>query len=110
MENKDEKDVQASDLQQAIEQAKLFDIAIVCLGELPSTERPGDIYTLDLPKEQQLIVTSLAEEGIPIVLVLVQGRPKIIREVENLADGIILAYLPGDQGGSAIADINKWKN
>ncbi len=105
MENKDEKDVQASDLQQAIEQAKSFDIAIVCLGELPSTERPGDIYTLELPKEQQLIVTSLAEEGIPIVLVLVQGRPKIIREVENLADGIILAYLPGDQGGSAIADI-----
>ena len=97
MENKDEKDVQASDLQQAIEQAKFFDIAIVCLGELPSTERPGDIYTLELPKEQQLIVTSLAEEGIPIVLVLVQGRPKIIREVENLADGIILAYLPGDQ-------------
>lgn len=105
MENKDEKDVQASDLQLAIEQAKSFDVAIVCLGELPSTERPGDIYTLDLPKEQQLIVTSLADEGIPIVLVLVQGRPKIIRDIEKLADGIILAYLPGDQGGAAIADI-----
>ena len=105
MENKDEKDVQASDLQLAIEQAKSFDVAIVCLGELPSTERPGDIYTLDLPKEQQLIVTSLADEGIPIVLVLVQGRPKIIRDIEKLADGIILAYLPGDQGGTAIADI-----
>ena len=51
------------------------------------------------------MLPSLAEEGIPIVLVLVQGRPKIIREVENLADGIILAYLPGDQGGGAIADI-----
>ncbi|MEC9303011.1 MAG: glycoside hydrolase family 3 N-terminal domain-containing protein [Bacteroidota bacterium] len=105
MENKDEKDVLASDLQLAIEQAKSFDVAIVCLGELPSTERPGDIYTLDLPKEQQLIVTSLADEGIPIVLVLVQGRPKIIRDIEKLADGIILAYLPGDQGGAAIADI-----
>ena len=105
MENKDEKDVLASDLQLAIEQAKSFDVAIVCLGELPSTERPGDIYTLDLPKEQQLIVTSLADEGIPIVLVLVQGRPKIIRDIEKLADGIILAYLPGDQGGTAIADI-----
>ncbi len=105
MENKDEKDVQASDLQLAIEQAKSFDVAIVCLGELPSTERPGDIYTLDLPKEQQLIVTSLADQGIPIVLVLVQGRPKIIRDIEKLADGIILAYLPGDQGGTAIADI-----
>ena len=106
MENKDEKDVQSSDLQQAIEQVtKLFDIAIVCLGELPSTERLGHKNTLDLPKEQRLIVTSLAEEGISIVLVLVQGRPKIIREVENLADGIILAYLLLRSGGSAIADI-----
>ena len=105
MENKDEKDVQSSDLQQAIEQAKLFDIAIVCLGELPSTERPGDIYTLDLPKEQQLIVTSLAEEGIPIVLVLVQGRPKIIREVENLADGIILLICPEIKEVVSIANI-----
>ena len=106
MENKDEKDVQASDLQQAIEQAKFFDIAIVCLGEFLQLNRPGDIYTLELPKEQQLIVTSLAEEGIPIVLVLVQGRPEDYKKSrKNLADGIILAYLPGDQGGSAIADI-----
>ena len=79
MENGDEKDVQSADLIEAVEQAKLFDIAIVCLGELPSTERPGDIYTLDMPKEQKLIVESLSNEGIPIVLVLVQGRPKIIK-------------------------------
>ena len=60
MENKDEKDVQAPDLQQAIEQANSYDVAVVCLGELPSTERPGDIYTLDLPHEQQLIVQELS--------------------------------------------------
>ena len=105
MENGDEKDLQTSDLQKAIEQSKFFDVAVICLGELPSTERLGDIYSLDLPKEQQFIVKSLAKENIPIVIVLVQGRPKIIREVESLADGIILAYLPGDQGGNAIADI-----
>ena len=105
MENGDEKDVQSADLIEAVAQAKSHDVAIVCLGELPSTERPGDIYTLDMPKEQKLIVESLSNEGIPIVLVLVQGRPKIIREIEPLADGIILAYLPGDQGGVSIANV-----
>ena len=72
---------------------------------MPSTERPGDIYSLDLPKEQQLIVESISEVGIPIVLVLVEGRPKIIREIEPISDAILQAYLPGDQGGIAIADI-----
>ena len=58
-----------------------------------------------MPHEQQLIVQELSKQGIPIVLVLVQGRPKIIREIEPLSDGVLLAYLPGDQGGKAIADI-----
>ena len=98
-------DIQSSDLQNAVQSAKSSDVAIICLGELPSTERPGDIYTLDLPKEQQLIVQELSKTGIPIILVLVEGRPKIIREIELLSDAIVQAYLPGDQGASAIVDI-----
>ena len=101
----DEADVPSDDLQKAVRQAYQSDVAIVCVGEMPSTERPGDIYTLDLPLEQQNIVKSLSKTGIPIVLVLVEGRPKIIREIEPLSNAIIQAYLPGDMGGLAIADI-----
>ena len=105
MKDGDEADILSSDLQNAVQTAKYSDVAIICLGELPSTERPGDIYTLDLPKEQQLIVEELSKTGIPIILVLVEGRPKIIRDVEPLSEAIIQAYLPGDQGASAIVDI-----
>ena len=105
MKDGNEHDIPSSDLQNAVNSAKYSDVAIVCLGELPSTERPGDILTLDLPKEQQLIVKELSKTGIPIVLVLVEGRPKIIREIEPFSDAILQAYLPGDQGANAIADV-----
>lgn len=101
----DEHDIPSSDLQNAVNSAKYSDVAIVCLGELPSTERPGDIFTLDLPEQQQLIVKELGKTGIPIILVLVEGRPKIIREIEPLSDAILQAYLPGDQGANAIVDV-----
>ena len=105
MKDGDELDVPSSDLKIAVDNARSLDVAIVCLGELPSTERPGDIYTLDLPKEQQLIINELSAVGIPIVLVLVEGRPKIIRDIEPLSDAILQAYLPGDQGAIALVDI-----
>jgi len=105
MKGGDEVDIPSLDLKHAVKKASSCDVAIVCLGELPSTERPGDIYTLDLPDEQQLIVKELSKTGIPIILVLVEGRPKIIRDIEPLSNAIIQAYLPGDQGGLALVDI-----
>ena len=101
----DEADFYSPDLKTAVKNASKYDLAVVCVGELPSTERPGDIYRLDLAKEQQEIVKSLSKTGIKIVLVLVEGRPKIISEIEPLADAVIQCYLPGDQGGRALADI-----
>ena len=101
----DEADFYSPDLKTAVKNASKYDLAVVCVGELPSTERPGDIYRLDLAKEQQEIVKSLSKTGIKIVLVLVEGRPKIISEIEPLADAVIQCYLPGDQGGQALADI-----
>ena len=105
MVNGDEADLPSKDLSNAVRAAKSSDVAIICVGELPSTERPGDIYSLDLPIEQQFIVKEISKTGIPIILVLVEGRPKIIREIEPLSNAILQAYLPGDQGGKVIADI-----
>ncbi|MDC0908949.1 glycoside hydrolase family 3 N-terminal domain-containing protein [Flavobacteriales bacterium] len=105
MVNGDEADIPSKDLNNAVSAAKSSDVAIICVGELPSTERPGDIYSLDLPIEQQFIVKEISKTGIPIILVLVEGRPKVIREIEPLSNAILQAYLPGDQGGKVIADI-----
>ena len=55
----DEADFYSRDLKSAVKNASKYDVAIVCVGELPSTERPGDIYRLDLAKEQQEIVKKL---------------------------------------------------
>ena len=85
--------------------AKSCDYIIVCLGELPSTERPGDLNTLEMTALQKDLVRRLENFNVPKILVLVQGRPKIIRDIEPKFDAVLNAYLPGDQGGVAIADI-----
>ncbi len=58
-----------------------------------------------MAKEQREIVKRLSKTGIKIVLVLVEGRPKIISDIVPLADAVIQCYLPGDQGGQALSDI-----
>ncbi len=85
--------------------AKKSDIIIACLGENPATEKPSDIDQLELPEAQQQLIKNLAKSGKPIIIVLLQSRPRIIREIEKLSKGIIMAYLPGHEGGKAIADI-----
>jgi beta-glucosidase len=81
------------------------DYIVVCVGEIPATEKPSDINELDLPKVQQDLVNRLSVYKKPIILVMVQGRPRIIREIEPLADAIVMAYLPGQEGGIAISDV-----
>jgi beta-glucosidase len=90
---------------EAGEKAKEVDYVIVCLGEIPATEKPSDIYELDMPYAQQELVKKVAKAGKPVIVVLVEGRPRIIREIEPLAQGIVMAYLPGDEGGRAVADV-----
>jgi len=89
----------------AVSKAKKVDYIVVCVGELPATEKPSDINELDLPKAQQNLVEKLVKLNKPIILVMVQGRPRIIREIEPLVDGIVMGYYPGQEGGRAISDV-----
>lgn len=91
-------------IDEVVKKARHADQIVVCVGELPATEKPSDINTLDLPLAQQELIKKLSPLGKPIILVMVQGRPRIIREIEPLTDAILMAYLPGQEGGRAIAD------
>ncbi len=81
------------------------DVIVLCLGELPSTEKPGDIRSLNLPKAQLRLAELAFESGKPVVLVLVEGRPRIIHDIVEGATSIIQCYLPGDYGAEALSDI-----
>jgi beta-glucosidase len=81
------------------------DAAVVCIGESSYTEKPGDVDDINLPDSQIDLVKALAASGKPVILVLVEGRPRIMRDAEPLAEGILIANLPGNEGGQAIADI-----
>ncbi|WP_298262258.1 glycoside hydrolase family 3 N-terminal domain-containing protein [uncultured Lutibacter sp.] len=89
----------------AVSKAGNADIIIVCVGEIPASEKPSDINELELPRVQQELVEKLAKTGKPVILVMVQGRPRIIKDIEPLVDGILMAYLPGQEGGRAISDV-----
>ena len=89
----------------AVEMAKNVDYIVVCVGEIPASEKPSDINELDLPLVQQELIKMLSVLKKPIILVMVQGRPRIIREIEPLVEAIVMAYLPGDEGGRAVSDV-----
>lgn len=91
--------------EEAVLVAKNADYIIVCVGEIPASEKPSDIDELELPKVQLELVNKLSKTGKPIILVMVQGRPRIIHKIEPLVDAIVMAYLPGDEGGRAISDV-----
>jgi beta-glucosidase len=95
----------AVDIQKAVDTAKGKTAAIVCIGEMPYCETPGNINDLALPQAQLDLVTAIAETGTPVILVLVEGRPRILRTVEPLAKGVLGAFLPGNEGGRAIAEV-----
>lgn len=89
----------------ALEMVKNAHYIIVCVGEIPASEKPSDINELDLPAVQQELIKKLSVAKKPIILVMVQGRPRIIREIEPLVEAIVMAYLPGEEGGRAVSDV-----
>lgn len=92
------------DPEAAIDAAEDADVVILCLGEAPSVEKPGDIDDLRLEGVQVEFAWRIAAAGKPIVLVLLQDRPRIIDAIEGFCDAIILAYRPGPEGGKIIAE------
>lgn len=94
-----------ADIAKAAEAAKKADIVIVCLGERPATEKPSDIDNLEMPRAQLDLVKAVAKAGKPVILILAESRPRVITEIEHLTSGILMAYLPGNEGGLALADI-----
>lgn len=88
-----------------MQKARQADVIFVCIGEKPTTEKFSDIHNLELPKGQIELVKQLHRSGKPIVLILLQGRPRVIREIEPLASAIFMAYWPGHEGGRALADL-----
>ncbi|NIT73629.1 beta-glucosidase, partial [candidate division KSB1 bacterium] len=93
------------DIAAAVSAARTADVAIVCLGEEAYCETPGNITDLTLPEAQLRLAEQIEATGTPVVLVLTEGRPRIIRRVADGAKGILMAYLPGFEGGVAIADV-----
>ncbi|UBM62519.1 glycoside hydrolase family 3 C-terminal domain-containing protein [Candidatus Sulfidibacterium hydrothermale] len=85
--------------------AKKADYIVLCLGEMPYAETPGNINDLYLPENQVNFALKLAKTGKPVILVLTEGRPRLISKFADKMSGIIMAYLPGNQGGNAIADV-----
>lgn len=84
---------------------KKNDLVVICVGELPSTEKPGDIHSLQLDDKQKELVRLAKAAKKKVVLVLLEARPRIINDIEPLCDAIVQAYLPGDQGGIALAEL-----
>lgn len=93
------------DLNQLLAKAQQADYIVLCVGENTYTETPGNATDLDLSANQKELVKVAASSGKPVIMVLVQGRPRLINDIEPLTKAILNAYLPGNYGGEALARI-----
>ena len=97
-------------IQGAVDAAKDADIIVACIGENSYTETPGNLTDLWLSENQRNLVKKLAKTGKPVVLVLNEGRPRLIADIEPLAQGIIDILIPGNMGGDALANLVSGKS
>jgi beta-glucosidase len=93
------------DIPAAVRAAREADVVVVCLGEGTYTETPGNITDLTLPDPQLRLAAAIEATGKPVVIVLVEGRPRIISSIAEGARAILMAYNPGNEGGTAVADV-----
>jgi len=93
------------DVDAAVSAAKKSDVVVLCLGEGSYTEHPGSIPDLTLPETQLDFAEKIIATGKPVVLVLAEGRPRVISRIADKVAGIVLAPNPGNEGGTAVADV-----
>ena len=93
------------DIDAAVRAARNADIIVACIGENSYCETPGNIDDLNLSSNQKELVKRLAKTGKPIVMVLNEGRPRIINDIEPLAKAVVDIMLPGNYGGDALASL-----
>ena len=92
-------------IEAAVAAAKDADVIVACIGENSYTETPGNLTDLWLSENQRNLVKALAKTGKPIILVLNEGRPRLIADIEPLAKAVIDIFLPGNYGGDALAQL-----
>ena len=93
------------DIPAAVRAASEADVVVLCLGEGSYTETPGNIPDLTLGEPQRKLAAAIQATGKPVVLVLVEGRPRIINGIADAANAVLMAYNPGNEGGQAVADV-----
>ena len=93
------------EIEKSVEAARNADVIIACIGENSYCETPGNLTDLNLSANQQNLVKALAETGKPVILILNEGRPRLIKDIEPLAKAVVNIMLPGNYGGDALANL-----
>ena len=94
-----------AEIEKAVAAAANADVIIACIGENSYCETPGNLNDLTLSADQRNLVKALAATGKPVILVLNEGRPRIINDIEPLAKAVVHVMLPGNYGGDALANL-----
>ncbi len=92
-------------IDRAVSAAQQADVIIACIGENSYTETPGNLNDLWLSDNQRNLVKALAKTGKPIILVLNEGRPRLIADIEPLAKAVVDIFLPGNYGADALTNL-----
>jgi beta-glucosidase len=103
-----EKEVEKSrfvDLNDYIQKLEEVETVILCLGELPGTEKPGDIRSLNMDSKQLELAKLAYAKKKNVIIVLIEGRPRIIRDIVDSAASVVQCYLPGDYGAEALVEL-----
>jgi len=92
-------------IERAVSAAAQCDVIIACIGENSYCETPGNLTDLWLSENQRALVKALAKTGKPVVLVLNEGRPRLVTDIEPLCKAVVHIFLPGNYGGDALANL-----